>query len=141
MTKEDKESLSDVSIIINMMNKEMRNKINPQFIKFVEENKDDEYVSEIDRGKPIEKQNIRYEVKVMLALIYRDYICSEKERKILLNTEEEKIYEMQKAYDSENLFKNKSNKNIEKKENLLIEYNKQNVWNRIILRIKSFLTP
>ena len=80
MTKEDRKVYADVSIIINMMRPDLRDKINKNFIDYIENNKDNNYISEIDTSKPIENQNIRYDVKVMLALIYMNYICPEEEK-------------------------------------------------------------
>ena len=80
MTKEDRKVYADVSIIINMMRPDLRDKINKKFIDYIENNKDNNYISEIDTSKPIENQNIRYDVKVMLALIYMNYICPEEEK-------------------------------------------------------------
>ena len=49
MDVQDRQAFSDVSIIIKMMPKSMRLKINPSFIKFIEDNKDIEYVSNINK--------------------------------------------------------------------------------------------
>ena len=40
---QDKQAFSDVSVIIQMMSENMRQKISPKFIKFIEENKDMNY--------------------------------------------------------------------------------------------------
>lgn len=85
------QSLTDISVIIEMMPEYMKNKINGNFIKFVEENKDKNYVSTINKNIPLEKQKINLETKAILALIYRDYMCTPEERKKLIREEKIKI--------------------------------------------------
>ena len=77
----DKQSFSDISIIIKMMSPYMQSRISNKFIQFIEENKDPSYHSSIDVTQPLENQNLSHNTKVLLALIYRDFLCSKTERK------------------------------------------------------------
>ena len=70
----DRQAFTDISIIIQMMSKSMKNKINPNFIKLIEENKDTEYVSNINKEIPLKEQTLNENTKIILALIYRDYL-------------------------------------------------------------------
>lgn len=91
ITLQDRRTFADVSIIIKMMSKNMQEKINPNFIKLIEDNKDTEYISYIDSNIPLKKQKLSPDTKALLALIYRDYLCSEDERKNLLIAEKQEI--------------------------------------------------
>ena len=111
MNKVNSEIYADLSIIISMMSDNMKNKINAKFIKFIEENKSREYISSINKDIPLNHQEIRKETKEMMGIIYRDYLCDEKERMRMV--EEEKIElakiekEKQVRYDIHNIFKEK----------------------------------
>ena len=87
MDVQDRQAFSDVSIIIKMMPKSMRLKINPSFIKFIEDNKDIEYVSNINKKILLKNQTLNERTKEILALIYRDYLCSNSTRVKLLEQE------------------------------------------------------
>ena len=125
----------DISIIIKMMPIEMREKISKSFINFIEKNKSNNYVSNINPKIPIREQNIRKETKEMLGIIYRDYLCSNEERNKLLKQEEQeeqeiKQYEeeLRQKYDPNDIFKNKQTEyNYEKEKATLamVEYKKE----------------
>lgn len=147
MTKEDREVYADVSIIINMMRTDLREKINKKFIDYIENNKDNNYISEIDISKPIENQNIRYDVKVMLALIYMNYICPEEEKPNL-----KKDFQKKKEIQNEILNKKyeinfkKTNDNLDNlnintnsfSNDKLAEIPKHSFFKKIIEKIKRF---
>ena len=80
MSKINEEDCSDISIIIGMMPKEMKDKISNNFIDFIENNKSRQYVSNINPNVPINQQEIKKETKEMLGMIYRDYLCLDDER-------------------------------------------------------------
>lgn len=131
----------DISIIIGMMPTEMKSKISNSFINFIENNKSNTYVSNINPKIPLREQNIRKETKEMLGIIYRDYLCSNEERIDLLQEENEELakleFEKRKLYNPDDIFKKKDLKeNIIKKEVGMIEY-KESIIKRIITKIKS----
>ena len=101
----------DTYVVINMMSKEMKEKINPKFIKFLEENQDKEYESYLNNKIPLERQKIRPELKLMLSFIYIQYLCDSetKERIVLKEKENIKRYNEQ---ITENIFNKKEEKNI-----------------------------
>ena len=96
MDVQDRQAFSDVSIIIKMMPKSMRLKINPSFIKFIEDNKDIEYVSNINKRIPLKNQTLKESTREILALIYRDYLCSNSTRAKLLEQEKNEIEEQER---------------------------------------------
>lgn len=131
----------DISIIIGMMPTEMKSKISNSFIDFIENNKSNTYVSNINPKIPLREQNIRKETKEMLGIIYRDYLCSNEERSDLIQEENEELakleFEKRKLYNPDDIFNKKDLKeNIIKKEVGMIEY-KESIIKRIITKIKN----
>ena len=74
-------------------------------------------------------------------MIYRDYLCSEDERKNLLISEKQEIIkqedETRKKYEI-NFAKRKIYQNDEVTTTSLIEYKKESLFIRIINKIKNF---
>ena len=116
-----RKAFSEVYDIINHMDDEMKNKIPKEFIKFIGDNQEFNYKVKIDYSQGINNQNLIHETKVLLSLIYRDYICN-KEKKERLIRQDNKILKEQeenlrKKYEI-NFEKIKENrKNKEKEEN------------------------
>lgn len=137
----DRQAFSDVSIIIKMMPNDMRQRIKPDFIKFVEENKDKDYVSNINENIPLEEQTLNENTKLLLALIYRDFLCAESEREELLKKEkieiEERENEKREKY-AVNLEDRKNNKDI-KEEQAIISYKKESFIKKMFNKIKEVL--
>ena len=138
MSSINSEVYTDISIIISMMPIDMKNKISDNFINFIEDNKSNNYISNINPKIPIKKQNIRKETKEMMGIIYRDYLCSNEQRKKLIEKENQEIkkYEetIREKYNPDNLFKNKATK-VEKIENsvAMVEYKES-----IFIKIKNW---
>lgn len=80
-------ALSEVNAILINSNQNIINMIPDKFLDFVKNNMNQAYEIQIDLEKGILEQNISNEAKSIVALIYRDYICSADERKILLEKE------------------------------------------------------
>lgn len=135
----------DVSVIISMMPIEMKSKISNSFINFIENNKSNNYVSNINPNIPLKEQNIRKETKEMLGIIYRDYLCNEEERINLLQEEKRELTKLEaekrEIYNPDNIFKknnlkeNNEEKSI-KNEVSIVEY-KESIIKRIIIKIKK----
>lgn len=110
--EECKRALSEVSVIINSIPKELQEKISDNFKKTIEREKDTKYKPDVN--ELVIKNNILPETVIILQMIYRDFICSETEREILKKQEQEiankENEEIMKMYSYENLFK-KSKKN------------------------------
>lgn len=122
----------DISIIIKMMPIEMKEKISKSFINFIEKNKSNNYVSNINPKIPIREQNIRKETKEMLGIIYRDYLCSNEEHDELIKQEEQEIKqykeELRQKYNPNDIFKNKQKEYNYEKEKVNVameEYKKE----------------
>ena len=84
-------SFSEVYDIINHLEEKKKKKIPKSFIKIIEEQMDKTYKVNIDYSKNINEQVLFRETKVILSLIYRDYIVEKDERKKLLDQENKRI--------------------------------------------------
>lgn len=120
MKKEYEEAFAEVDEILQLMPIELAIKIPLQFKKIISENKSKTYSPKIK--EPLEEENLKYETKVILGLIYRDFLVDPEEREKLQAKDAEELrkieQEMQKQYDVENIFqKRKNEKNTENIEN------------------------
>ena len=111
--KQEKENInqafSEVYDIINHFEKRIYNKIPTRFIEMIKANKDNSYQPQIDYSISINKQKLLKETRIILSLIYRDYICSNEKREELKYNDMIEIKEYQeKIYNPDNLFKKKS---------------------------------
>lgn len=136
MDKVNSEVYADISIIISMMPLEMKNKISNRFIEFIENNKSNSYVSNIDPKIPLKQQDIRKETKELLGILYRDYFCDDEERIKLLKEERREIemLDVKNMYNSSNILKNDLEEN--KPYNIKLEQYKESIIKRIITKIK-----
>ena len=121
-----------------MMSPYMQSRISDKFIQFIEENKDKSYQSLIDNTLPLENQELSPNTKTVLALIYRDYLCSEDERQnfILKQFEKQKRIEEEKKAKYEINFKNNQNTNQDLTS--IIEYKKINIFTKLLNALKKF---
>ena len=99
----------------------------------------------IDYTKTINDQELLHETRVILSLIYRDYICTAEKRNSLIKSDKEDLErienELREKYNPDNLFKKKKDTedtNIPKEENAIIEVKKGNIFRRILNKIKAF---
>jgi len=125
MEKEIKEAFYEVNEILNLIPKELVEKIPNSFLEIIKENKANNYYKEIkglDNLEILKKETI-----VLLGLIYRDFLCTEEERQDIIRKEKKVAAE---KYNYDNLFKKinyaKSNeqlKNVQSKS--LIEVKKK----------------
>lgn len=96
LTNEQKRTYREVSDIIKMMTRKMREKVNSQIIEFIERNRDDKKKSSINPNVKLKEQKIDRKTKAIMALIYRDYICADEERKKILEEEKVKLEKLSK---------------------------------------------
>mgnify|MGYP003301938582 CR=1 FL=1 len=120
------------------------NKIPQGFLNFLRKHEDQVYRDEI-RNR-IATINVTSEAKAILATLYRDYWCSDDERKRyveLLKINEEKYQqELSERYSYEKLFEKKkkseeTNEIVEDRS--LIIYKKETIFTKILNKIKNIL--
>lgn len=144
MTLEYKQSLSELNTILSLMGMEYSNKLPKKLIKFIKENMDNSYISDINVNTPINEQPIKNDTKILLSLLYRNYWCSEEKKKLLLEEDasfkskhEKELYE---KYNPDKVFKNKTQKIICEEriaENIsMVEY-KESIFTKIKNWIKK----
>lgn len=136
------QAFTEVLEVLNNSEKNIVSRIPKSFLEFLNNYKDINYKVEIDFSNENWDEQVKKETQAILALIYRDYIVSQEERKRLLSEEreEERRIEnkLREKYNPDNLFKNKSN-NIENNTNKpvkMVEY-KESIFKKIINKIKS----
>ena len=140
------QSYSEVYDIIEHMDKKLYNKIPGQFIEMIKKDMDINYKVDIDYNKNINDQKLLKDTRVILSIIYRDYICSKEKREELIEKEKLDLIkyenELKEEYNPDNIFKNRiQEKNIERskeQENItaMVEY-KENIFSKLIEFIKN----
>lgn len=98
-------ALKEVYMILKSVGKEVRNKIPGDMLSFIEKNMDKEYFFILDEKVDLEKQAFMDETLGIISLIWRDYLCSDSERKKL---QAEDIERQKKKYNIGNIFANRN---------------------------------
>ena len=147
ITKEYSEALVEVLEIINHLDDDDRNKIPENIIKFYENNKSLEYKPNLNFDDDITKQKLMTKTREILAGIYVDYLCNNKDEKkeyISKLKQAELKYEHQKRlkYNPSLIFNKKSNSNQINSETIqaLVPVKKDNIFIRILKKIKSIFS-
>ena len=140
------QAFTQVYDVINHMEIEMQEKIPKKFIDLIRENRDLDYKLNINYKEDIKKQLLK-ESKVILSLIYRDFLCSKEKKEKLLQLDleeirkEEKILREKYEIDFEKRKKEKIEKNIEKikeqDEKLPIKVEKEKWYKKIFEILKK----
>lgn len=140
ITKELREAAVEIDCIFDNMTAETLKQIPKNFRDFFKQISSETYTFQYDKSKSLDKQQLLPKTKGILALIYRDYLCDEIEKKkytencnkVLANIEQQK-YEM---YNPNNIFKEKNN--IQPKEEFLpTVYKPVSLIKRILNQIKN----
>lgn len=148
VTKEFAEASAEISEILLYLPNEYIQKIPKKLREFFEKVKSKNYISKIDPYKVLEEQEIKAKTKTLLTIIYRNYWCSEEEKKeldkILIENDRKYEKELRQKYNPNDIFKNRNNRNVEinnTQNNLPIEIKEENffnkIWNFIVNLIKG----
>ncbi|MCI8546373.1 MAG: hypothetical protein HFJ44_03980 [Clostridia bacterium] len=110
MNKENyKKALKQVYMILKSLGKDIIDKIPIDMLNFIEENMDKDYFFVLDENIELEEQELMDETLGIISLIWRDYLCSDEERKKLQaeDSERQKQFEneQRKKYNPDNIFK------------------------------------
>lgn len=146
MEQKYKKALSEVNIILAHTEKEVKDKIPEYFTQYIKENMDKNHRIKIQNNKELLEQNIMLETKQIIALMYRDYICTKDEREKLIRQEKEKYKRIEKEkqekykIDFKKIAQRKTQKNIidkvkTKEKSSLIERKEEKWYNNIIDKI------
>lgn len=105
------EAAVEVLDILKHTNKEDVNKIPKKFIEFLENNKSETYIADLDHTKTIKEMDLKPKTQALLGLIYLKYWADEEEKRDFKKRarENEIKYqeELREKYNTDNLFKNK----------------------------------
>ena len=139
-----KKAFCELEEIIKIMPEELSSKISEKFKEFIHRNKEKEYNPKI--SMPLEEQKILVETKILLSLIYREYLCSPEERIKLKQKDQEELlkkekeamakYDIQKKFDSQ---KEKIQNKVEQKNVALVEYRPTKWYEKIKEYIKKII--
>ena len=139
-----KQVCNEVYDIIYHMENKLFNKIPKEFIKVIEQNRDENMKVNIDYSKSINEQKLQRGTRVVLSLIYRDYLCSEEERKTLIEKDQEELKhieeELREKYNPDNLFKKAKVENTEEEDvntNKDMIIYKENIIQKIFRKLKK----
>ena len=130
-------ALKELSEIIKFFPRNEYRKSPKTFINFIEENKDNSYEYMIEHIDDFQNQAMLDETRVLLSIVYRDFIASNKEKNQITDMEKNELLEEEKRirekYNPDNIFKKR---NVQQKENVItnevtmIEY-KESIFTKI----------
>lgn len=113
-------ALKELSEIIKFFPRNEYRKIPKTFINFIEENKDNSYEYMIEHIDDFQNQAMLDETRVLLSIVYRDFIVSNKEKNQITDMEKNELFEEEKRirekYNPDNIFKNSD---TQQKENVI----------------------
>ncbi|MBP3255913.1 MAG: hypothetical protein J6M60_05445 [Clostridia bacterium] len=144
MEEKYKEAFAEMSEIFKLMPQSMVNKIPKGFRDIIEKEKSTTFETNIK--EPFEKCKLKEETVILMALIYRDFLCPEEERKELQKRDAEELKkaeeELREKYSTDKLFKrnnevNASNKIVETQEKALVEVKEEKWYHKIFNLIKG----
>jgi len=143
MKEEYREAFSEVEQILNLMPTNLSNKIPTKFKNIITIEKSKTYIPQI--SEPFEECELKEETTIILAVIYRDFLCSKEELEELLERDKNKLLEFEEAlrekYNPDNLFKNKNNfseciQDNTSTETAMVEYKEKNFIQKLFDKIK-----
>ena len=144
MEEKYKEAFAEVSEIFKLMPESMVNKIPVGFRNIIEKEKSLTYKTDI--REPLEECKLKDETIIIMALIYRDFLCSKEEKEKLLQRDAEELKkaedELQEKYNVDNIFKKNKTTTEEKQEEQvedksLVEVKEEKWYQKIFNMIKG----
>ena len=144
MSEINKKAVSEVIDVLKHSEIEVTQKIPKKFIEFLTKNSDRDYIPNIDYSKENWENSIEEDAKVLISLIYRDYIMSEEEKEKVIEEAERQEQEIREKYNPDNLFKKNSKIENEKSQDdteqevqkSLLIIKEEKWYERIINKIK-----
>ena len=145
VSEEYRIAATEILSILEYLPKSDVNKIPNKFKGFLKEISISDYNPNFDYSLGLDKIELKCKTKLLLAMIYRNYICSEQEKleydKLLYKNEEDYQESLREKYNPDNIFRKldkDENINSEIPENTtnmtLIEYKEP-----IFIRFKNFI--
>ena len=137
-------AFAETLFIIKCLPDADQNKISKKLINFLEENKNDEYIVNINPDVGLQNQNLLEETKQLLKEIYLTYFTSTDQKQKIAQYDKyislvEEDLKRQK-YDYNRIFKNKESSIVDDNDNIqntMTEY-KESFLKRLFAKIKRF---
>ncbi len=137
-------AFAETLFIIKCLPDDDQNKISKKFIDFLEENKNDDYIVNINPDMGLQNQNLLEETKQLLKEIYLTYfIPTEQKQKIAQYDKYRSLVEedlKRQKYDYNRIFKDKESSIVDDNDNIqntMTEY-KESFLKRLFAKIKRF---
>ena len=145
MSEINKKAVSEVIDVLKHSEIEVTQKIPKKSIEFLTKNSDRNYIPNIDYSEENWENSIEEDAKVLIALIYRDYIMSEEEKEKVIEEAKRQEQEIREKYNPDNLFKKNSKIENEKSQDdteqevqkSLLIIKEEKWYERIINKIKE----
>lgn len=137
---------TEVLDILKHLPDETVKRIPKKLIEFFENVSISDYEPKIDYSKGLDKIELKTKTKALLAMIYRNYLCSDSEReevdRALIKNEEEYQQNLREKYNPDKIFEEnyeKINKSVEKNTQLMVYKEKwyKKVFKKIFYIIKN----
>ena len=139
-----RQAYSEVHEFLELLSEEQRQKIPIAHRVLFDNERDKEYVKNIDISIPLKEQELKEETLAILALFYLQYWCEDEEEKEQLKAiyaKNEAVYQsmLSQKYNSKDIFNKKEDHSIENNNEIQISDSEQTIFKRIInIIIKLF---
>lgn len=134
MTNNLNQAMYEVNIILNNTDKSLVQLIPEKVLNFIKENAQKQKEFIYDKNKRLKDQEISNITRGVIALIYRDYFCTEEQRKryndYYKKLKEQLELEKRDLYDVEKMFKKNSQTKSEEITDLK-PYKKETIWTKL----------
>ncbi len=133
MTNNIGQAMYEVNIILENTSDDIVKLIPEKILKIIKEKSKAETPFVFNKEESLENQNITDSTRGVLALLYRDYICSEDQKEKYNEYYKKATEELEKKkaeeFKVEDIFKKKNQYQTE--DTALIPYKKETIWNKI----------
>lgn len=134
-------AFSEVLEILKYVSKDDYEKIPLDIIELMEDTCSKDFVVKYNPNISLTEQGISEEARTIIAIFFRDYWATEKQREKILLKEKYDNYiektEKQKKCNLDNLFKNKQKETLVENTNLPVEIKKETFFKKLISFIKG----
>lgn len=134
MTNNLNQAMYEVNIILNNTDKSLVQLIPEKVLNFIKENAQKQKEFIYDKNKRLKDQEISNITRGVIALIYRDYFCTEEQRKryndYYKKLKEQLELEKRDLYNVEKMFKKNSQTKSEEITDLK-PYKKETIWTKL----------
>ncbi len=135
---ETKKAYTEVVKVLNSLPDNDYRKIPEDVMLTLEKNMDTEYAYYVDLRKPLTEWKISEKAQTILAIIFRDYLATKKQKEKILDFEKVKINELEeekrKKYNPDNIFEKRKIQE-EKEEVVSLVEQKESFWKKIIKKV------